>query len=276
MRLLVDHRTRYTFSEPQMRVVQLLRMTPRDHVGQTVIDWRIDVDCDARLRDGRDGYGNITTMLYVDGPVTAIELIVRGEVLTEGAQGLVEGAAETLPPLFYLRPTSLTWSDEAIRGFAEAVTGGVHRVFDQAERLTSAVHERIKVVPERTPKTRTAATTLNERWGNVRDCSQMLISVARAAGIPARFVSGHSLDGPHVGSHKSAHCWTELYIKEVGADEGRWIGFDPCTGGNPGDSRVRVASGLDTCDATPLSGTRRGGGIEELDVDVRVALRHDQ
>jgi transglutaminase-like putative cysteine protease len=271
MRLLVDHRTRYTFSEPQMRVVQLLRMTPRDHARQTVIDWRIDVDCDARLRDGRDGYGNITTMLYVDGPVTAIELIVRGEVQTEEAGGLVEGVGETLPPLFYLRPTALTSPDEAIIDLARSVTKSGQDVRRQAMDLTQTVHERIKIGSKRTPKTRTASATLQDGWGNVRDGVQLLLALARSANIPSRFVSGHFLGGHNTGSHKSSHCWAELYCSDCG-----WIGFDPSTGGNPGECNVRVATGLDTSDATPLSGTRRGGGMEELDVEVRVALKQEQ
>ena len=83
MRLAIDHRTRYHFSEAQDRVVQLLRMTPHDFGAQTVLDWSIDVNCDARLRDGRDGYGNQTSMLYIDGPITDVEIIVSGEVLTD-------------------------------------------------------------------------------------------------------------------------------------------------------------------------------------------------
>lgn len=275
MRLLVDHRTRYSFSEPQLRVVQLLRMIPRDHARQTVIDWRIDVDCDARLREGRDGYGNITTMLYVDGPVTAIELIVRGEVQTEETDGLIEGVGETLPPLFYLRPTLLTAADLAIEALAKELTSGGADRKSLATALTAAVNDRIRIVSDRTPKTRTAATTLHDGWGNGRDAAQLLISVARVAGLPARFVSGHYLGGPNASSHKSAHCWAELFCGDLDAESG-WIGFDPSTGGNPGASTIRVASGLDAGDATPLSGTRRGGGIEELDVDVRVALRQDQ
>jgi transglutaminase-like putative cysteine protease len=271
MRLLVDHRTRYSFSEPQMRVVQLLRMTPRDHASQTIIDWRIDVDCDARLREGRDGYGNITTMLYIEGPVAAIELIVRGEVQTIETAGSVDGVGETLPPLFYLRPTALTTPDEAIGAFAKSVAVGTSDRRDQARNLTLAVHDRIRIVHDRTPKTRTAATTFGDGWGNVRDGVQLLISLARAAEIPARFVSGHYLDGPNRGSHKSAYCWAELHCGDQG-----WISFDPSTGKNPGESTIRVAAGLDAGDATPLSGTRRGGGIEELDVDVRIALRQDQ
>jgi hypothetical protein len=175
MRLLVDHRTRYSFSEPQMRVVQLLRMTPRDHARQTVIDWRIDVDCDARLREGRDGYGNITTMLYVDGPVTAIELIVRGEVQTEESDGLLEGVAETLPPLFYLRPTLLTEADPAIEALATAARSQGDDRRALATALTAAVHDRIRIVSDRTPKTRTAAATLDDGWGNGRDAAHLLI-----------------------------------------------------------------------------------------------------
>jgi len=51
-----------------------------------------------------------------------------------------------------------------------------------------------------------------------------------------------------------------------------WIGFDPSMGRSPGKTYVRVAVGLDAGDSTPLSGTRRGGGIEELDAEVRVAM----
>jgi transglutaminase-like putative cysteine protease len=275
MRLLVDHRTRYSFSEPQMRVVQLLRMTPRDHARQTVIDWRIDVDCDARLREGRDGYGNITTMLYVDGPVTAIELIVRGEVQTEESGGVLEGVSETLPPLFYLRPTLLTAADPSIEALANRVRSGGEDRSALAAALTSAVNDRIRIVSDRTPKTRTAAATLEDGWGNGRDAAHLLIALARVTGIAARFVSGHSLGGPNVSDYKSAHCWAELFCGDPG-DERGWISFDPSTGGNPGANTIRVASGLDAGDATPLSGTRRGGGIEELAVDVRVALRQDQ
>ncbi len=271
MRLHIDHRTRYSFSEPQARVVQLLRMTPCDHAGQTVIDWSIDVDCDARLREGRDGYGNVTTMLYVDGPVDSIEICVRGEVITDDLGGWVVDAAETLPPHFYMRPTPLTWSDPAILTFAKTIVGSVKAPMNKAKLLNVALFERIRSISERTPKSRTASKTLADGWGNVRDCAQLMLSAARAVGIPARFVSGHCLDRPGVIDHKSAHCWTELHITDKG-----WVAFDPSTGYCPGDGYVRVAIGLDAGDATPLSGTRTGGGIEELDVDVRVALGQSQ
>ena len=69
MQLTVHYATTYTYAEPARRVIQLLRVTPSSFAGQSVLDWRIDVDRDARLREGRDGYGNVTHMLYVDSPI---------------------------------------------------------------------------------------------------------------------------------------------------------------------------------------------------------------
>lgn len=266
MRLTIDHHTRYQFSEPQTRVVQLLRMTPADFSGQTVTDWRIDVDCDARMRDGRDGYGNLTTMLYVDGPISAIELMVRGEVLTDDSAGSVRGCTETLPPLFFTRVTPLTEADEAITELAKTVVGRGTRSAERAAALMAAAHDMITPKPGRTEKSVTAADALALGAGSVRDCAHVMIAAARAVGYPARLVSGHCLDGPNAASHSSAHCWTELYVEGDG-----WISLDPSTNRTPRDTYVRVAIGLDASDSTPLSGTRRGGGIEALDVDVRVA-----
>jgi transglutaminase-like putative cysteine protease len=266
MHLTIDHRTRYTFSEPQMRVVQLLRMWPMDDDSQTVLDWSIDVDCDARLRDGRDGYGNHITMLYIDGPVSSVVLNVRGEVQT-GERAALSGIPEALSPGFFLRDTMLTMGGSAILDFAQSVADAVLDPLERAKRLNTSLFERIEIVRERTPKTRTAEQTLIEGHGNVRDLTQLLLACARAMGIPARFVSGHFLDAARAGIHKSGHCWAELWLENAG-----WFGFDPSTGQQPDERYVRVAIGLDAGDATPLAGTRRGGGIEALDVDVRVAL----
>jgi transglutaminase-like putative cysteine protease len=108
MRLYVQHRTEYFYTEPQSRLVQLLRVSPGNHLGQSVISWSIEVDRDARLKPARDGYGNEITMLYVDGPVDRIAITVSGEVLTEDQAGMIGQTAEPLGPLYFLQPTPLT------------------------------------------------------------------------------------------------------------------------------------------------------------------------
>ena len=264
MRLSIDHHTIYRFSQPQARVVQLLRVTPNDYAAQTVIDWRIDVDCDARLRTARDGFGNATTMLYIDGPISEIALTVRGQVLTDDMAGVVEGISETLPPLFYTRTTPQTAVDESIIALARSI--GSSDSLEQVHALNALVGGVIRIVGGRGTPGRTPAQVLDSGTGSVRDAAHLLVAVARARGFPARIVAGHSLHGPDSGVRQSAHYWAEIHLKRIG-----WVGLDPCSGASPDESYVRVAIGLDASDVAPVSGTRRGGGIEELDVDVRVA-----
>jgi transglutaminase-like putative cysteine protease len=266
MRLSIDHHTRYKFSVPQSRVVQLLHMTPLDTEGQTVLDWRIDVDCDARLREGTDGFGNRTTMLYVDGPIEALAITVRGQVLTEDMAGVVKGAHEPLPPLFFTRSSPATVAGEATLALARQARGS--DPLERAHRLNGVVAHAVSIEGGRADSILTPDDILASGRATVREAAQLMVATARAAGFPARFVSGHSLHGPDRGRRRTAHYWAELHLGAIG-----WVGFDPCAGASPDESYVRVAVGVDLADVTPVAGTRVGGGVEELDVAVRVGAQ---
>ncbi|WP_157215659.1 transglutaminase family protein [Flavisphingomonas formosensis] len=271
MRLYVHHLTEYRFSEPQARLVQLLRLTPESFIGQNVVDWRIDVDCNARLRSGRDGYGNETTMLYVDGPIDRISITVNGSVLTENKAGMVQGATETLPPLLYMQSTRLTTADEAIIDFARGIEAEGNDALDRMHLLMGALHERLTFDPGRRDATRTAIETFSESHGVCQDFAHVFVAAARAIGIPARYVSGHFYRDDGAALQEAAHAWAEAHIPDYG-----WIAFDASHDHCPDDRYIRVAIGLDYRDAAPLSGSRIGGGVEELDVGVRVGLSQSQ
>jgi len=271
MRLYVHHRTEYRFSEPQARLVQLLRLTPGSHIGQNVVDWRIDVDCNARLRGGRDGYGNETTMLYVDGPIESISIAVDGSVLTEDKAGMVRGAAETLPPLLYMQSTPLTAADAAIADFAQDIAARGRDPLDRMHRLMGALHERLRFDAGRRDPGRTAIATFGEGRGVRQDAAHVFIAAARAIGLPARYVSGHVYRDDGGALQEAAHGWAEAHLPDYG-----WIGFDAAHDHCPDARYIRVAIGLDYRDAAPLSGSRLGGGAEELDVGVRIGLSQSQ
>lgn len=265
MRLIVDHRTVYRFSQPQARVVQILRMTPSDHAAQTVVDWRIDVSCDARLKAGRDGFGNCTHMLYIDGPVEAVELTVHGEVLTEDSIGIVGGGTEPLPPLLFTRATPLTLPSGELSDFARDAAGAGNDPVERLHRLNRAVAGRFRRVEGPPDMTRTAADSFVAGEGVARDIAHVFIAAARAIGAPARLVCGHYLDPRN--PLRTAHSWAEAHVDGLG-----WVGFDPCAGFSPDESYIRVAVGLDASYATPVSGARVGEGPEEMEVNVRVDL----
>lgn len=262
MKLSIDHRTRYRFSQPQARIVQLLRLTPSDTDDQTITSWRIDVDCDARLREGRDGFGNRITMLYCNGPIEEIEIAVAGEVLTGDIDGVVRGTLESLPPALFARDTEITRADDAIIAFA-AAEGGSARA--RLEALNTAFARRFELVDDRPEHGRSVAEAFTLQTATARDMAQMFVSAARTLAVPARYVSGHCLTCETGTDRPTTHGWAEAHIDGTG-----WIGFDPSFGRLIDETYVRVAQGLDSAQAAPIAGSRLGFGREWLDVDVQV------
>lgn len=266
MRLSVDHRTVYRFSEPQSRLVQMLRMTPENSHDQTVARWRIDVDCDATMRRGRDGFGNAVTMLYCEGPIAHIEIAVRGEVLTSHSDGVVHGVAEVLPPAVFLRATDATPRDPAIAAFAAEVTAEVDHTMGKLDRLNRALHHRFAPDRARPEAGLTAAAAFARSTATSRDLAQIFTVAARALGVPARYVSGYSIVEGAV--RPTPHGWAEAYVETLG-----WVGFDPFTGRSPKEESVRVSASLDAQGAAPVAGSRLGEGEEEMDVAVKVSAQ---
>ena len=271
MRLSVHYNTAYHYSEPALRLIQLLRLTPLSFAGQNVLEWRIGVDCDARLREGRDGYGNITHMLYVDRPVRALRVSVTGKVLTEDRAGVIEGLPNDLPPEIFLRPTPLTQPDALLAGFAAGVDRRRGTQLDKLHRLTEAIHTGMTFDTGKTEADTPASEAFAAGHGVCQDFTHIFIAAARSIGIPARYISGHLFRRDGDAMQQAAHAWAEAYVTDLG-----WVAFDPSNGISADDAYIRVAAGLDYRDAAPFAGARRGGGTEELAVDVQVRLARSQ
>lgn len=261
MRLAIEHRTSYRFTAPQGRVVQLLRMTPENTHDQTVAAWHITVDCDARMTQHRDGFGNATTMLYCEGPVDGIEVSVTGEVVTSSSVGVLHGTTETLPPHVFLRMTPATAADEAIAAFAQGSAKGSD--IAALHRLNRAVRATFGDDGGRPEAGLSAAEAFTRKTLTARDMAHVFIAAARAIQVPARYVTGYcDLTGDH---RPTPHGWAEAWAEGLG-----WIGFDPWLGRSPEEHHVRVAVALDAAGAAPVAGSRLGEGVEQLVVDVTV------
>ena len=92
MRIRISHQTAYRYERPVTGVIQTLRLTPRNHDGQYVVDWRIDVSENCQLDQHEDAFGNITHVFNVDGPFAELRVLVEGEIETQDTNGVVRGA----------------------------------------------------------------------------------------------------------------------------------------------------------------------------------------
>jgi transglutaminase-like putative cysteine protease len=266
MRIRVSHLTTYRYGTPAGSVIQTLRLTPRNHDGQYVAHWRIDLSNDCRLNQHEDAFGNITHAFTAEGPFAELSVQVEGEVETRDTQGVIRGAVERFPPSLFLRETALTAPDANLAAFAAAIrdTAGADPL-SLLHLMLERLHDDMVYDTDPTQPATTAAEAFALKRGVCQDLTHIFIAAARSLGIPARYVGGYFHRNDGVTEQNAGHAWAEAFVPGLG-----WVAFDAANGICATDAHVRVAVGLDYLGAAPVRGTRYGGAGETLAVNVRV------
>jgi transglutaminase-like putative cysteine protease len=266
MRLRITHQTTYRYETSANRAIQTLRLTPRGHDGQFVVNWRIDVDCDCRLAPASDAFGNTMHSFTVEGPLDGLVITAQGEIETQDTHGIIRGQVERFPPVVFLRDTGLTTADPAIRAFAEDIAAKAGP--DQLtilHALMTGIKDRLEFDVDGTDSGTSAAQAFALGHGVCQDFAHIFVAAARHLDVPARYVGGYLYRHDKLEGQDAGHAWAEALVDNVG-----WVGFDPANGVCPTDSHLRVAVGLDYLGAAPVRGTRYGGSGETLSVTVLV------
>ncbi|MCP4384132.1 MAG: transglutaminase family protein [Hyphomicrobiales bacterium] len=264
MRLRIRHQTSYRYAVPANRAIQILRLTPRGHDGQFVVNWRIDVDQDCRLDASVDAFGDIIHTFTVDGPLEGLDIVAEGEVETQDTNGVIQGQVERLPAVVFLRDTALTKPNAAIRGLADEArsTAGANQV-DILHTVMNSLRDRLEFRVEQTDSGTTAAEALTLGRGVCQDFTHIFLAAVRHLGIPARYVSGYLFHEDKPDDQEAGHAWAEALVDDLG-----WVAFDPANGISATEAYVRVAVGLDYLGAAPVRGARYGGGDETMQVAI--------
>lgn len=263
MRIAVDHLTTYRYERPVRGVVQSHRLTPAVFDGQVVLAWEVSVSDGVTGGSFRDGAGDLVQAWTVPGPVSEIEVRVKGLVETRDLAGVLRGLREMVPPEVWLRETHATRADAALTKLALGAAAAPDALA-RAHALAAAVAEVIAYKPGATHALTTAAEAMARGEGVCQDHAHALVAAARVAGLPARYVSGYMLDGRE-GPGEAAHAWAEIHVEALG-----WVGFDPANRCCPDERYVRLGCGFDAQDAAPIRGVARGPGSESMEVVVAV------
>jgi transglutaminase-like putative cysteine protease len=266
MRLSIVHETAYRYRTPASRAIEILKLTPRGHDSQYVVNWRIDVDRDCRLDAATDPFGNAMHSFTVEGPLDGLVITAEGEIETQDSQGVLSGQVERFPPAVFLRDTDLTASDGAIRSFAEAIAAKAGAdPLPTLHMLTAEIREMMRFDVDATDTGTSAIESFAHRHGVCQDFAHVFVAAARHLGFPARYVSGYLYRADRPDGQEAGHAWAEALVNDIG-----WVGFDPANGISPTEAYVRVAIGLDYLGAAPIRGTRYGGSGEELAVRIHI------
>ena len=143
-----------------------------------------------------------------------------------------------------------------------------------AQALSDAIYSGFEYVPGSTDVTTPLVDFITGRRGVCQDYAHLMLSAARARGVPARYVSGYVYSEDDDATHGAGatHAWAELYLPHAQA----WIGFDPTNNVLVADKHVKVAVGRDYADVPPTKGLLRAAPGQplptetNLEVEVRV------
>jgi transglutaminase-like putative cysteine protease len=258
----IRHVTRFSYAAPVGYAVQSLRLTPASFRGHRVLAWDVRVPGAGPALQFTDGDGNLVHNVTVATQHHGLTIEAGGTVETSDRNGVVDGLAIAPPPRVYLRQTAQTRAVPAIRELAQAAVRP--DTIGQLHALSAVIRDGVGYVPGTTDAQTTAADALAAGRGVCQDHAHIFIAAARCLGIPARYVTGYLLLEKALPS-PAHHAWAEAWVEGLG-----WVGFDITNGICPTERYVRLATGLDAKAAAPITGSRRGGDAEQLDVCVLV------
>lgn len=263
MRLSIEHETVYRYPDNVSHSVQHLRLTPVDDMHQRIIEWKLDLPGEAFAN--RDAFGNQAHLMALDYSHREIRIAVRGKVETNAHYAV---PANGIAPMVFLRASTLTRPNEAIRNFAEPFRDATWKDrLDGLDKMAAALHNHLTFDTTATGVHTTANEAFAGGHGVCQDYSHIYISCCRLIGVPARYVSGYLYSGAGGPPQVASHAWVEAWVDDIG-----WIGFDVTNFKRADETHLRLAVGMDYLDACPVRGVRRGGGIEEMNVSVDIKL----
>lgn len=127
----------------------------------------------------------------------------------------------------YLKPEDGIESNNGrIVSLAQNLTLDLSGPLEKAKRLFEYVNANLGYRPQSSAP-HSALRTLERGGGSCEDYSLLYIALCRAAGIPARYVSGYRFEPREIGKNEIdldqfAHAWVEVYLPDTG-----WITVDP-------------------------------------------------
>ena len=268
-RMGVVHHTTFNYESEVRASFNELRMTPLTDEHQILIQHRTSVSPTAPLFTYVDYWGttvhsfdlqtphttlNVTVENLVDSyPVPAVSPSPFAQWADLVEPGVLDDLCEFLPNTMLTDPVDHNIDVRSFRTPLDAVYG-----------VAEIVREKVTYSPGTTQVFTPASEAWAQGHGVCQDYTNIVLSILRTWGIPARYVSGYLYSGSgEIGDTivGESHSWVEAWV-------GFWLPIDPTNGREVGEQHIAVARGRDYHDVSPMSGVFTGGRSREVHVEV--------
>lgn len=207
--------------------LQILIPVPIDDQYQAVSE--LTVDAPFSYREYHDPeYGNKILDLSVTGPLPdRVEIGIDFNVVRREVNGTASSTGSDRPvrpaAARYLQPDLLVPIDGPIAEEARLIVSDDMTAYQKVTALYDHLFETMKYDKSGTGwGNGDALYACDSRRGNCTDIHSLFIGMARASGVPARFIIGFPLPADKdSGEIAGYHCWAEFYLDDRG-----WLPVD--------------------------------------------------
>jgi transglutaminase-like putative cysteine protease len=275
MLLKLTHTTDLTYSDLISESVMELRMAPRQEADQHRLSFDLAIGPSAHVTSYFDWLDN-TVHTFTVGPFhNQIRIVATSVVETDRPRPQVERFADTWPipasgdyTLYdFVHFGGPIVDDPKLRELITLLnpTPGAS-LGELALRMLHLIAERFEYRKGITTAASPITDVLACGAGVCQDFTHLMIGMARALGIPARYVSGmiHP-EAERFRGFTQTHAWCELLFPSAG-----WVGFDPTNNCAVGPHFVKVAVGRDYRDVPPNKGRWQAAGNVTETIEVQV------
>jgi transglutaminase-like putative cysteine protease len=269
--LLLEETLVYAYDRPIRDLRHRLVVVPRAaHGSQLRRDYGVRVsERAAEVVIGVDAFSNCVVNIAIGAVTRKVEFTIWALVASDPVQAAVEPTMLQSDRRF-LRATALTEPSPIL------IEVGRELAREDPDPLTIGasacawVHRVMRYEFGVTGVGTTAVKALAGGKGVCQDYAHIMLAVCRAAGIPARYVSGHLV------GEGGSHAWVEVLVPGPFGGGTIAVGFDPTHDRRVDARYLTVAVGRDYEDVAPTSGTFRGRAASELRVEKRLSAISDE
>jgi transglutaminase-like putative cysteine protease len=273
-RVGIVHTTKVTYSGAARASYNECRMTPPSMTRQTALATSVRTGSNVPIWSYRDYFGTTVSSFDIQEPHEELLVKASATVQTSAAPPeptplpwvqLRERAADSYVREYLDATPRTTMDADVVAAVAGRVAGA-----DPAEaagELITWLREKVSYVPGSTG----VQTSAKEAWeagqGVCQDMAHISVALLRAAGLPARYVSGYLHPNPKAEPGAAvagqSHAWAEYWT-------GDWVACDPTNLAPVGERHVVIGRGRDYTDVSPLKGIYSGAPSVAMEVTVEV------
>jgi len=270
------HRTHYLYSGLVIDSVNQVKLYPIHDELQKVNEHHIRVSNQPFIHTIKDYFNNTTGFFTIVAPHSEliIDNIMEVDMLPprkiELKDSITDIWKEVLSEETQLQHHDFLKAEQAkcqgeVQTAIHEILGKVQHPLNTIQELSAYIYENFTYKKGVT----NIETSVDELWslraGVCQDFAHLLLYMLRLMGVPGRYISGYICPGSSEWRGEGAtHAWAEAWLPDTG-----WVGIDPTNKCLAGERHVRLATGRNFSDCTPVKGTYKGAVEHKLEVTVK-------